>query len=57
MIKGQMPTEELWQLFSDYEERAHSAVGAPEYRIAAATMANAIARIIAAREGSRYDSA
>lgn len=42
-------TEELWQLFWDYEERVHDGIRAPEYRIADATMANAIARIISTR--------
>lgn len=47
---GKPPTTmELWDLFWKYEKRASSSATA-ELSIAAATMANAIARIIATRQ-------
>lgn len=41
-------TDELWKLFFKYVDKMDSSIGA-EYRLADATMANAIARLIAAR--------
>lgn len=45
---GNPTTADLWDLFWRYEENAR--IGSAEYRLAAATMAEAIAKIIAARE-------
>lgn len=50
-MKGQLTTEELWKLFGDYEDRAHHAM-TPEYGLVHATMAGALARIIAVRESN-----
>jgi hypothetical protein len=48
---GEPTTEELWKLFWKYEERASTTTA--DYRLAAATMAVAIAKIIASRITSR----
>jgi hypothetical protein len=50
-MKGQLTTEDLWKLFGDYEDRAHNPMN-PEYALVYATMANALARIIAVRESN-----
>lgn len=50
-MKGSMTTEELWKLFGDYEDRAHNPMS-PEYGLVFATMASALARIIATRESN-----
>lgn len=48
-MKGRLTTEQLWDLFGDYEDRAHNPMS-PEYGLVFATMAGALARIIAVRE-------
>lgn len=49
-MSGVPTTEELWELFWKYEQRASDSFGASQYGIMAATMANAIARILVSRE-------
>lgn len=46
-MMGEPTTNELWTLFWKYEERATTS--SADYRLAAATMAAAIAKIIASR--------
>jgi hypothetical protein len=49
MLRGEWTTEELWIAFGEYEEKANRGTGA-DYRLAAATMAKALAEIIVMRE-------
>lgn len=49
MIDSKPSIQELWDLFWKYEDRAWTSMSG-EHRTAAATMAVAIAKIIAARE-------
>lgn len=46
---GEISTEDLWKLFGEYEDLVHNS-NSPEYALANATMANALARIIVSRE-------